>query len=146
MQSLKGLARFVPLFWDHVRKTTPLDILLWELYQNPIVLEWENIKMLAEDTCILSFWSFFVLKWLDFDKVLTVKWKGIILLTVHDPTKSALTKRNQIIWEFCRLGSRVTVVLEVSWYHVLQVSFYSGKTCINNNNNILLFYSNYNFV
>ena len=51
------------------RKTTPLDILLWELCQNPIVLERENIKMLTED--ILSFRNSLVR--LDFDKVLTVK-------------------------------------------------------------------------
>ena len=48
-----------------------LDISLWE---NPIVSEWE----------ILAFWSFLVLKWLDFYKDLTVKCQGV-LFSLHDP-------------------------------------------------------------
>ena len=38
-----------------VRKKTPLDISLRELCQNPIVLERENIKTLAENVIILTF-------------------------------------------------------------------------------------------
>ena len=53
---------------DHLKKTTPLDISLWELCQNPVVLERENFKMLGGD--MLLFWNFLVLKQLDFDKVL----------------------------------------------------------------------------
>ena len=56
--------------WDHVKKTTPLDISLWELFQNTIVLERENFKITYPQ---LAFWSFLVLKRLHFDKVLTAK-------------------------------------------------------------------------
>ena len=34
---------------DHVKKTAPLGISLWELCQNPIILERENFKMLARN-------------------------------------------------------------------------------------------------
>ena len=48
---------------DHVKKTTPLDISLWELCQNLIVLERENFKLITYYQ--LAFWSFLVLKpWL----------------------------------------------------------------------------------
>ena len=57
--------------WNHVKKTTPLDISLWQFCQNPIVLERENFKIITYP--LLAFWSFLVLKRLDFDKVLTVK-------------------------------------------------------------------------
>ena len=40
-----------------------------------MVLEQENLKMLAGD--MLLFWSFLVLKQLDFDKALTMKCQGV---------------------------------------------------------------------
>ena len=52
---------------DHVKRTTPLDISLWELLSKSNRLERENIKMLAED--MLSFWCFLVLKRSDFDMI-----------------------------------------------------------------------------
>ena len=56
-------------------KSTALDISLWELWQNPIVLERENFKIITYPQ--LVFWSFLVLKPLDFDIVLTVKCQGL---------------------------------------------------------------------
>ena len=43
------------LYADHVKKTTPLEISLCELCQNPIVLERENFKMQAVDTLLLYY-------------------------------------------------------------------------------------------
>ena len=65
---------------DHVKNSTPIS--LWELCQNPIVLERENVKIITHPR--LAFWSFLVLKRLDFDKVLTEKCqRGYYSL--HDP-------------------------------------------------------------
>ena len=72
---------------DHLRITTLLDISLWELCQNPIVLQRGNFKVITYPQ--LAFWSFLVLKRLDFDKVLTVKCQGVSSL--HDP-------KSLVIW------------------------------------------------
>ena len=70
---------------DYVRKTTPINISLWELCQNPNVLERENFKMITYP--LLAFWCFFCSQTIGFWQSSHSKCQGV-LFSLHDLGKT----------------------------------------------------------